>query len=210
MKEAPSHDFGISLPVLPAAREIIGGFEFNLSGRGTLTLEGGIVRGGELLSDDEVEETKDSLESKGGFQGGLILSRYTDPVRMAGFFFGVGAGYRQEKVKWTRTPAQREEYSAALLSVEGKLYHEATLAGATGHARVGYRYVGEEIPFAIGIALGVRHFEAGYREEKERDDALSGDSTRSLVAPTPKESQEGLERRIKTGLEGGIAIGYIF
>jgi hypothetical protein len=87
------------------------------------------------------------------------------------------------------------------------MYHEADLSGVAGHGRFGYRYVGEETPFSVGFALGLRHFAAGYKDLKP-DQVDEVDANR--LAETPDERQKAIQRRMATALEIGLNFGYMF
>ncbi len=207
-KSGAGQDMGVSLGLQPFGQGEIGAaFEFNLQAKGTVAIEAGLLSSGEMLSDDEIEKNQDSLESSGGFRASLLLSRYTQPERMAGWFFGVGAGYRQQRIAWLRTPESGETLASNQVNEQGQMYHEADLSGVAGHGRFGYRYVGEETPFSVGFALGLRHFAAGYKDLKP-DQVDEVDANR--LAETPDERQKAIQRRMATALEIGLNFGYMF
>lgn len=207
-KSGAGQDMGVSLGLQPFGQGEIGaGFEFNLQAKGTLAIEAGLLSGGEMLSDEEIEKNQDSLESSGGFRASLLLSRYTQPERMAGWFFGVGAGYRQQRIAWLRTPENGEPVPSTQLSEQGQMYHEADLSGVAGHGRFGYRYVGDETPFSIGFAMGLRHFAAGYKDVKSNQ---ADEENAGLLVETPDERQKAIQRRLATALEIGLNFGYMF
>jgi hypothetical protein len=200
--------FILSIPVLTLNKEHLARLEFNLAGHASMTVEGTMKSRFEELTKEEQEETGESRSSAAKGVS-LLFSRYTQPYAMAGFFFALGAGYRQEDVQWTVRPDEKDP--AINLSLvdddDDRLHHDMTLKGATGHLRVGYRYVGAEIPLLVGVFAGARHFQAGV-EDVDPDDHDEDDDTR--WAESTDREKERARRAYASKPEAGIEIGFCF
>lgn len=184
----------ITLPLISPTK-----VEFNLKGHGGLALELSIEREIETFSKEEREErNQDSMMAKGQ-QVAALYSQYSNPKSMSGGFWTLGAGYRRVEADWLHTPDQGQATTGLNLDADGKLTHEMEASGATGHARVGYRYVGESVPFLAGIYVGLRHFQSTFKD-KNSDGA----------SPTNEDDLVSFQRRMATKLEAGLDIGFAF
>ena len=150
------------------------------------------------MSKSALERTGESMMTKGG-QISAFLFRYTRPSTMAGFYYGAGLGYHEESVDWRKptTAAGSTLVEASLIN------HNADLSGATGHARIGYRYVGSEYPLLIGTYIGARHYQA-----KVKDGSGVGANGTPYV-PMSDKDKEHIVHRFQTTAEFGIEIGFV-
>ena len=199
--------FALTIPVITFTGEQVGRMEFNLGGLASIALEANFKPKEDEVSEEEAEETGESLVSKGKGVA-LLFSRYTDSASLAGFYYAVGAGYRQMNADWKVRPATDDkEIDMTLVQTDDRLYHRAEMKGVTGHIRGGYRYIGTDIPLSVGLYMGVRHYQVGVHDEKrdnlsEADQAAYSDMTDS--------ERERLRRRFTTKLEPGIEVGIAF
>jgi hypothetical protein len=202
----PYRMFTISMPVITMARDTVMRMELNLAGKASLALEGMMQGKHEELDDKERKESGESLidEGKGA---ALFIARYTNPMSMTGFYWGLGLGYREETVQWRVKPSDKDkDVNMALLDENDMLNHNAEMKGVTGHARAGYRYAGTDIPLLIGGYLGVRHFQPGAKDAKAKD---GGDDEVAYVAMTDREKDK-LKKKYETTPEVGVEVGVTF
>lgn len=200
--------FIFSSPVVNMNGETLAHFEFNLGGKATLTVEGGVQRKLQMVDEKETAKTGEKLttEARGA---ALIISRFTEPMQMAGFYWSLGVGYREQTTNWTVKPDQSDvQIDFSLIDDPDQTQNHSTkMAGTTGHGRVGYRYVGAEFPVVAGVYLGLRHFQATVRDETRKVDD-SPDAPQ--YAPTTGAEQDHLKRIFETRPECGIEIGVAF
>ena len=194
----------IAVAVTPLAigSQTLARVEYNIS-RATVALEGGIAHKAEELTNTEIKETNESLISSGK-QIAIMVSRYTEEARMAGWFWTLGAGYRQMDYTWKRGLSEDDLALASSLTSDdkGRYDHKLTAAGVTGHARAGYRYVGESTPFLIGAFVGLRHYQSTVNNVTAKDNEF---------APSIADDQRvELSHRFMTRLEPALEIGWIF
>ncbi len=189
----------VTLPLVSFGRESVIKGEWNLRGRGSLGLELNMMSENEIYSDKEMEENNgDTLMMKGS-QFALLYSQYSNPKMLSGGYWAIGVGYRQVKATWEQTPALNQDVLGATLSSEGRVTHALAGSGPTGHARFGYRYVAESIPFSAGAYLGLRHFQSTMK-----------DVDQAGAVQTSAEDLTGLQRRMMSHLEPGIELGLAF
>lgn len=199
--------FAFTIPVITFTGEQVARLEFNLGGLASLALEANFKPKNDEVHPDDALETGESLVSKGrGFA--LLFSRYTDEAAMAGFYYAIGAGYREMNADWKVRPATDDkEVDMTLVQTDERLYHRAEMKGVTGHIRGGYRYVGTSIPLSVGLYMGLRHYQVGVRDEK-RDNLSEGDE--AAYSDMTDSERERLRRRFTTKLEPGIEVGIAF
>ncbi|MCX6128566.1 MAG: hypothetical protein NTX25_05800 [Proteobacteria bacterium] len=189
----------VSLPIISFGRESVAKAEFNLHGQGSIGVELNVMGQSEIYSDKEVEEKNgDSLMMKGS-QLAILYSRFGNPKMLSGGYWSLGAGYRQVQADWQETPKLTQDIQSISLNSDGKMSHNIEGAGMTAHARTGYRYVAESVPFSVGAYLGMRHF-----QNKMRDTDKEG------AVPTNSADLEALQRRLTSRLETGVEIGLAF
>lgn len=197
---ADAKSFLVSLPVLTLGREGNLRAEYNLFEKGTLALEwtGWVGKGQreELTNEEKKENPGSSLRTEGR-EIGLMFGRYTDPLNMDGFNWGVGVGYRAVKAKWFKTPSINSPENKQITSL-----FDAKALGPTLSARLGYRFVGDSVGFAIGSFLGVKHFLNQVSDE-------SREETRFLTQMSSKDRRL-LQRKLATSLKIGLEIGWAF
>jgi len=192
--------FLISLPVLTLGREGSIRGEYNLFQKGTLALEWTewVGRGKrEELTNPEIKANPGSSLMSEGRELSLMYSRYTDPMNMSGFHWGMGAGYRFVKADWVRSHTNQGNGTQSTPS----LYH-VNASGPTLAGRLGYRFVGESIGFALGGFAGVKHY-----INDVMDDSEENPSKYSHISVKDKHY---LQKKFATSLKIGIEIGWAF
>jgi hypothetical protein len=196
-----------SMPLVTMTRERVARLEFNLSGQGSIALEGSVKNRREEVGEEEQMETGESLMAE-GYGAALLISRYSSGANMSGFYWTLGGGMREERINW-QVEAEEKDPQADLRLVDDKnrFEHEVVAKGATGHLRIGYRYVADSIPIAAGIYLGARHFQAGVEDAETKDDPKY-DQTKP--DPMTNLEKERLKRRIATAPEAGVEFGFSF
>jgi len=179
-------------------------FEYNIANEIGLGLEVGFMTPHERMSDKEVDEKGESFVTRGN-EVLLTVSNYSRPSALGGFYWTLGAGYQSSKTSWKKKPETKESGErTALVDSSGRYNHELEAKGATGHGRVGYRFVAETWPFAIGGFLGVKHFQGAYSDsEQEGEDGYS-------LAPTNSTEQKTAQRRNMTSAGLGLEVGLAF
>ncbi len=198
--------FGLSLPVVTFSGDTTINAQFNLAGHATLAIEG-MMKGKSEEATAKSEKAAGESRLAKGRGGAIIISRYSEPASMSGFHWGLGAGYREEEIKWRVQPNQADPaVNYTLVDSENKLSHDAELRGATGHARAGYRYAATSVPFIIGAYLGLRHYQPGITDGKAKASADSAATT----APMTTAEKNRLGRISATRAEGGVEIGFVF
>lgn len=181
--------------------------EYNAGRTMGLALEYSAIAAVEELLPEEVTETGNSLAID-GVQVSALLSRYSDERNMGGFFWTLGAGYRVWNAEWKKRPGDKEVTRLNLIDQEGYLHHRVQGKGVTGHGRLGYRYVANEWPLAIGIHLGLRHTNSQVSDievpEKEQQEMQI---TYSDI--TEKERKQ-LRHRMMTRGDISLDFGFVF
>jgi hypothetical protein len=163
-----------------------------------LGIEGALARPEDDVHPDEAAETGESLVNSSQ-QATILLSRYSQPHLMGGWFFSVGAGYRAMEVDWRTTPqADDPGISYGMRGEEGQTEHKAVGKGYTGHLRGGYRYVPEDWPVALGLHFGLRHYQVAFED------------TDDTSTPLSFRQREQLKRRFMSRIEPGIEFGISF
>ena len=211
-KEA-DRDFLISIPVVADSAQARLHLEYNVQKTFGLALEAAALGEKELLSPKEIDASGDSLKTK-GTQVSLLFARYSEPAHMGGFFFALGAGYRQYTAEWKKKPDDQNKAAAlqsnTSLAVDdtGYLHHRVKGSGTTGHARVGYRWVAAEWPVSVGGHLGMRHVSTSVKdvdvdEEKQKDLKLN-------YSPTNDAEKKSLKNRVMTERAMAIELGVVF
>jgi hypothetical protein len=204
--EAGYRSFNMMLPVVTLARQAQGRIEYNMGGIASISIEGTRMVRGEELSDQEVLESGDSLETD-AVQGAVLISRYSYGATMSGFYWSLGTGYRKVDAYWRSSPEGDDASTRmSLADQKGKLNHHLDLSGGTGHGRIGWRWVGESFPMLLGAHIGVRHFNATVKDVE--DSKLQTDSMR--ISPTTNVEKKNLKRRMMTALEPGVELGVAF
>lgn len=199
----------ISTPLINLNGELCGHVEKNLGGHAALSLELSSKKGFEEIPEERRLLSSESRMSKGR-GASIMVSRYGDANRMAGFYWGVGIGVREEDVSWQVKPNTRDPAYRTLLREDlSPIAHEATLKGSTGHGRIGYRYVGESTPFVIGAYLGFRQFQASVSDNSTKDSGQRTPEEPPLTVLSNRE-KEKLKRVYATRPETGLEVGYSF
>ncbi len=194
--------FALSLPIVNVGGGTVGRGELNLYGRGSLAIEGTYQAKGEDMTKKEQQQRNGESMMTQARAVSAFLARYSEPMQMAGFYYGLGVGYRQETAKWRLKPDGTT--TAAALDEQRFANHAATMAGPTGHVRGGYRYVGKEVPLLIGAYVGLRHFESVVKDAQPSAGPLGGGSYSDMTDA----EKEHLKRRFATAPEAGLEIGF--
>ena len=202
------HDFLVSIPLITERPQARLHMELNAASEFGIALEGSMLTEAEELSAGEADKTGDSMKVS-GYQGSLLISRYSDPSRLAGFFWTLGAGYRQFNADWKKK-LDNSDTGLRLTEADsgGYLHHRVRGAGGTGHARVGYRWAVAEWPIAIGAHLGVRHMNS-----KVHDVEVSEEQQQELhlqYSPTSDQEKKSVSRREMTTRDISLEFGMIF
>ncbi len=201
----PYRSFAIALPLVSIDGEASGRMEFNLMAEGSMALEVSGQKAEEQISEERQLTTRESMIA-GGKAASLIIARYTQPQSMSGFFWALGAGFREERADWRVEPSNKDVAAKSLSTDrDGLLNHRALLKGGTVHGRLGYRYSGTSYPFMIGGYIGARHFQASVKDVEASDE----DSNVTITAMTEYE-KEKLRRRSGTSSESTIEVGVMF
>ncbi len=202
----PYRAFTMAMP-LTINSERVGRLEFNLAAKASLAVEANFKKEREEASDEAQEERNESMRAEGK-GAAIFVHRYMDGAAMAGMYWGLGVGYRQETVRWRVQPDEADkQVNLALTDKDRMLNHDAELKGTTGHLRVGYRYVATELPFVIGGYIGGRHFQAGVQDGKQTDEE---EEENVKQAPLTDSEKERLRRKYTTKPEAGIEFGVTF
>jgi hypothetical protein len=205
----PAQSFQVSVPIINLNGELCGHLEKNLNGHAALSLELSSKKSFEEIPEDRLLATGESRMSSGR-GASVMISRYGDGNRMAGFYWGIGIGTREENVAWQVKPDTKDPAYKTLTAEQNNLVtHDAMLRGGTGHGRFGYRYVGESAPFVIGAYLGLRHFEATVTDLKDKENSIRGTDEPPLTALSAREKDK-LKRIYATRPETGVEVGYSF
>jgi hypothetical protein len=199
--------FFLTVPVFETGSQSTAHLEFNLYGQAGIAVEGTYVHKHDDVTESEAEETNGDVLEAQGRQFAILISRYSDPIQLAGFFWTLGMGYRSQTIDWQVEPDDGDKnIDMSLVQEEsGKLNHAANLSGMTGHGRLGYRYVGIDFPFVVGGYAGLRHWAAGAEDRVEDDEDLPNG-----VAPLTDQEKTRLERRFQTRPELGVELGWAF
>lgn len=201
-------DFLISIPVVADSTQARIHLEYNVEKTFGLALEAAALGETEMLTKSEIDKTGDSLKVKGS-QVSLLFTRYSEPTRLGGFFFALGGGYRQYTADWKKKPDEKTT-ALQLESADdnGYLHHRIQGSGATGHARVGYRWVAAEWPVSVGGHLGIRHVSSNVKDvevdqEKQKELNLHYSASNEVERKT-------LKNKVMTSPDLAIELGVVF
>lgn len=185
-------DFLITFPVVTVGHEGVVRAEYNFFEEGTLALEwvewGGRGRREELSPRERRDAPSRSLKSEGRDLG-LMFSKYTQPSLMGGFHYGLGLSYRRMQVERKEEQGSEENQYLAVAS------------GPALSARVGYRYVAEDLGFVVGGFLGAKRFFSQIEDRYEEADHFF---------PMSAEQKKDLKKKLASFLKIGIEIGWAF
>ena len=214
----------VSLPIINFAGETTLHGEFNLAGEGGLALE--------VSGKKNMEEALKSDQARGVSRMATAqalsvhYAKYVEPMSLGGFYWGVGAGYRRESIDWVRP---RDPQQTEFAAIDSNLWqaHSAELSGPTAHGRIGYRYVGKEMPLLIGVFSGLRHFASTVKDKAGdsqgslpramfvKGSSASQDKVTGILSPVTAtemaaKDKTKLHNVYATRLEGGIEVGFSF
>jgi len=189
----------VSVPLINFGREVAAHVEANVLGNAGISIEYIKVNPGEEFSDKESKEKGISLNTS-GWEVGLAVARYSKPQPMAGFYWLLGAGYRSLNAELKK---QRDEsYVLATderMEDEGWVAYDMEATGMTGRGRLGYRYIGESVPFIVGGFFGIRHFAS------EFSDGNSG--VRPEDSPVTPDEKKAFSRLMMSKMMLGVEVG---
>ena len=197
-------DFVVTIPVMADGPQARIHAEYNVMKAVGVALEIASLGETQLVSDKTMDETGESLKTKGS-QVSLLIARYSEPARLGGFFWALGAGYRQYTADWKRRPDEKSTALQLESADDGYLHHRVRGQGVLGHARVGYRWVAGEWPVAIGGHIGLRHLNSSVKDievdaEQQKELNMTYSSTNSY-------EQKELKNRVMTTPDISIEIG---
>jgi hypothetical protein len=203
MRVAKGEDksFLVSVPMILVGGEMGIHTEFNLWNEATIGLE--YLRAGnneEYSKKQMAEENKSRIS--GAWEVQMVLSRFSEPESMGGWFWSLGAGYRTMNVDWRKQP--EETYTLTgdeVYDDDGRINHKLVGTGAAAHGRLGYRYVAASWPVAVGGYFGMRHYESNFKDVESED---------SAVTPSQDIDREQLRRAYMTRPELAIELGMAF
>ena len=181
--------------------------EYNAGGTMGLALEYSAIGAVEELLPEDVQETGNSLTID-GVQLSALMSRYSDERNMGGFFWTLGAGYRVWNAEWKKRPGEKEALRLALVDQDGYLHHRVQGKGVTGHCRLGYRFVANEWPLAVGAHLGIRHMNSQVRDSdvpvKEQEEL------QLTYSDITEKERTHLKNRMMTRADISLDFGFAF
>ncbi len=196
---AEAKSFLFTLPLLTVGREGAIRGEYNLYQKAGLALEWAQWNGKgerEELTNDEIRDNPGSSLITEGRDIGVMFSRYSDPKNLGGWNWGLGAGYRTVTADWTRTPSLYSKTD------DTNAHYNVNIKGATVSGRVGYRFVGDNVGFAIGTFLGLKHF-LGQVSDISHDESAG-------FQPISQRDRRALQQKLATSLKLGLEIGWAF
>jgi hypothetical protein len=201
-------DFLISHPIAAERPQLRLHLELNMANEAGIALEGGVIGETEELGPKEIEETGNSLKVRGA-QASLLISRYSEPTRLGGFFWTLGAGYRQFVAEWKKKPTnQVGETRLATADSDGYLRHRINGRGTFGTARFGYRYVAAEWPLAIGAHVGIRHMNSVVKDAEVEDEEES--KLNLTYSQTDSGERRSIQNRLMTQPDFTLDAGIVF
>ena len=207
-KSGASRDFLVSMPLAAERPQLRLHMEYNAGNEAGIALEGGMIGTSEELGTKEVGETGNSMKVS-GVQAGLLLSRYSEPTRLGGFFWTLGAGYRQYAAEWKKRPVTQEtETRLSTTDDDGYLHHRIVGSGPVGFGRLGYRYVAAEWPIALGGHVGIRHMTSTIKDtdvDQEEQKEL-----KLQYSPTNSTERKSVNNRMMTQPDLTIDLGVVF
>jgi hypothetical protein len=191
-------NFLVSLPLVTAGREGAIRLEYNLAAKGTVALDWaqwGAKKKREELAPSEIKEHPNNSLQTAGRDLAIMMHRYNNPGNMSGFNWGLGLGYRTMDVEWKKTQ---------IVDNLDSFNHHVNATGPTASGRVGYRYVGSDLGFALGTYIGVKHFQ-------HRIVYVKGSDVKQVaLLPISEKDSDSLSRRLTTAVKIGIEIGWAF
>ena len=200
-------DWILSLPVVAERPQLRLHAEYNVTRSLGIALEAAQIAETEELSEEEIKETGNSLAIN-GYQASLLMSRYSDPANMGGFFWTLGAGYRKWDAEWKKKPDDRETQRTSLVDEEGYLHHLVEGKGATAHFRVGYRYVANEWPLAIGGHVGLRHMNSQVNDVSVKEDEQT--KLHASYSKVDDQERKQLKHKMMTTPDFTVDLGLVF
>lgn len=200
-------DWLFSLPLIAERPQLRIHAEYNAGRSVGLALEAGVISAVEELTDEEIVLTGNSLQVN-GLQASLLMSRYSDEPNMAGFFWSLGAGYRRWQAEWKKQVSEKEALRLGYVDEKGYLHHKFEGKGATGHMRLGYRYVGSDWPLAFGAHVGIRHMNSTITDI----DVPQSDQAKLNLQYSDLSSEErrSMKNRMMTTPDITVDFGFVF
>jgi hypothetical protein len=196
-----------TIPLVETGSQSTAHLEFNLWGEAGLAFEGTYIHRANDVTEKEAIATNDDYLETHGRQFAVLISRYSEPMDLGGFYWTIGAGYREIESTWVVNPTDDDMGMDMSLvnDDDGKLYHDATMSGVTGHGRLGYRYIGTSYPVVIGSYFGLRHYASGVEDVVDGNGRVADGN-----APMTDYEKIRLSRRFQTRPEISVEMGWAF
>lgn len=194
-----------NIPITPlAVQQTTLRAEFNLAGEASMQAEASFVRPSEGLAPAAIDRNPgESLVVDSGQEVAILFARYSQPYQLMGFYWALGAGWRDVHSVWKRPITDNtSQYSlASTVDIDGKnrFVSEQVSQGNTLHARLGYRTTMPYIPIILGGQLGVRHFNSVVHD--------AGDDS---TVPLNDDDKTSLRHRMMTYGSLELSAGYAF
>ncbi len=196
-----------TIPLVEVGNQSTAHLEFNLGGEAGIALEGTYIHRADDVTESEAQETGGDYLETHGRQIALLISRYSEPADLGGFYWTLGAGYRELNTTWIVEPTDDDTAMDMSLVSEsdGKLHHDGEMSGVTGHGRLGYRHIGSSYPVVIGTYFGLRHYASGVDDTVGEDGRVTSGN-----APMTDLEKIRLSRRFQTRPEIAVEMGWAF
>lgn len=161
----------------------------------------------ERLSERERKEAPgSSLLVKSG-EIGLMMSRFSRPEAMAGWYWGLGLGYKALNAAWTKTPKKLVSSDGLQPSqIEEPQKMRVLASGNTITGKFGYRFVGSELGFVASLSLIIKHFQNRVKDAFPEEGAQDEEKFTAIS----RKDKETLRKRLTTQAFPAIEIGWAF
>jgi hypothetical protein len=188
------------------SRATLAKFEVNLKNQGSIALEAGYMGASEALRPKEIEDVPGQSLITYGREYKIMISRYTQPTKMAGLFWGLGVGQRSIQADWKKNPNEKAVDQFQAVDEDGMVNHRLDITGTLIEGRCGYRYVSSDIGIVAGIFLDVAHHNS---KVTDRDSVLEAEDS-DHIAPVAESDAYAISRRLTSTLAPGFELGWAF
>ena len=185
-----ANEFLFSLPIASVGGEAIFKGEYNL-GLGGLGIELFRIERDDFSEREKKDRNGESLFVQGSEVAAYYIS-YGNEKKMSGGYWLLGVGFRRLETDWL-------EENLTVKNMDD-LKYSVVASGGTFRGRIGYRYVADSFPFAMGIYIGIRHFQNEVVDHSSTSEKASIDESEAA----------GLQRRFTSSLEPGLEFGMVF
>lgn len=187
------------------SRATIGRYEVNLKNQGSIAIEGGYMGANEQLRQDEIEQSPGDSLITYGREYKIMISRFSQGNKMAGFYWGLGVGQRHLEADWRKSPDARENVPFGVTDEDGKTNHRLDIKGTLVEGRLGYRYVADA-GFLAGIFIDVAHHNNKVTDRDSVVDSKEGD----YISQVSEREASILSRRVTSTPAPGLEFGWAF